>query len=144
MIKKREYLAVDPMSYFAWYDGTYLGSMKSSKEKPASSFNNAIHDLMVSPHQYKAIIMEMTYFSYKSSNQILLGQRYILKMWAETYNIPLIEYSPKEIKKSFTGSALADKEAMIKECERRGIKVKNDHEADAVAIYYHHLGVIGE
>ena len=143
-MSKRRFLAIDPMSTFAWYDGEYLGSKKVEKDKPALSFYNIICDMMVSQHNYEAIIMEYTYFKYKNSNQILLGQRYILKIFAETYKIPLIEYSPAEIKKSFTGSGKADKKDMIKEAKKREPDTSNDHEADAVAIYHHHLKVIGE
>lgn len=143
-ISKLKILAIDPMSTFATFDGKQCNTYSVSKKKSNLSFYNKILDIFnvgKGGHKYKAIILEASNFPYIASKRIFYYQRGVIKMLCELSNIPLIEYAPISIKKSFTGKTKATKEQMIKEAKKRGFKVKNDHEADAVALYFHHLGV---
>lgn len=143
------FLAIDPMSQFAAFDGEYLQTFKVNKEKPSLDFYNYILDIMLREHKYEAILMEYTYFLRGrgavlwNSQKIIDGQRWVLKMFAELYKIPLIEYSPKAIKNSFTGKGNANKKDMKNRCKELEYDIKNDHEADAIGLYYHHLKQIG-
>lgn len=135
------------MTKFAWYDGNIIGHHTCEKKRPAFSFYSKVLDILRIGHggcPYKKIVIEYTYFQMRgkvlwNSQKIMDGQRYILKMLAESLNIPLIEYSPTSIKKSFTGNGRADKEDMMSECKKRGIKVETHDEADSVGLWYHHL-----
>lgn len=140
--KQYKFLSIDPMTTFAWYNGDILGHHTCDKKKPAFSFYCKMLDLLRVGHgkcPYQAVVMEMTHFNYVSSQKILLGQRYILKMLTESLNIPLYEYSPASVKKSFTGSGRAEKTDIMSECGKRGIEITTHDEADAVALYHHHL-----
>lgn len=44
--------------------------------------------------------------------------------------------SPTAIKKSFVGYGSASKDDMIKECKKRGILPRHDHEADAIGMAF--------
>ena len=142
---KLKFLAIDPMSTYATYDGKVANTYSVNKKKPFFSFYSNLVDILKIGKGgcgYNALVMEYTHFPYISSQKIMNFQRGVLKMFCEFLNIPLIEYAPTTIKKSFTGDGKSKKDKMIKECKRRGIEVKNDHEADAVALHYHHLGVL--
>lgn len=140
--KPNKILAIDPMSTFAIYDGERLETHSVNKNRPFFSFYEKILTILnigKGGNEYKVVVMEYTHFPYISSQKIINGQRAIIKMFCEFLKIPLVEYAPVAIKKSFTGNARAKKEDMIAECKKMKINVKNDHEADAVALYYHHL-----
>ncbi|WP_255607004.1 crossover junction endodeoxyribonuclease RuvC [Brucella intermedia] len=63
-----------------------------------------------------------------------------LTAWCEENNVPYEGLPVGEIKKTWTGSGNASKDAMINECIRRGFSPKDDNEADAIAMY--HLALI--
>ncbi|BAQ16079.1 crossover junction endodeoxyribonuclease RuvC [Methyloceanibacter caenitepidi] len=63
------------------------------------------------------------------------GLRGILMEWCEEHSIPYEGVSVQEIKKHWTGKGNASKEMMIAECHRREIPVKDDNEADAIALF---------
>ena len=44
--------------------------------------------------------------------------------------------APTTIKRAFTGNGAASKDDMIKQCKKRGILPRHDHEADAVAMAF--------
>lgn len=63
----------------------------------------------------------------------------VLQEWCETNGIPYSGLPVGEIKKHWTGSGNAGKDAMAMVCEDRGYQPKNSDEADAIAIF--HLGL---
>ena len=56
--------------------------------------------------------------------------------WCEERRFPYAGVPVGTIKKSFTGAGNANKQSMINECAVRGIDVKDDNEADAVALLF--------
>lgn len=62
------------------------------------------------------------------------GLRAIMEMMAAYQNITPVGLSVGTIKKSWTGNGSAKKDAMILEAFKRGYRVKDDNEADALAI----------
>ena len=54
--------------------------------------------------------------------------------------IECYEATISSLKKEFAGNGRAEKEDMIISARRRGFPVKNEHEADAVACWYHVIG----
>lgn len=67
------------------------------------------------------------------------GLMAVLTEWCEEHNIPYDGLPVGEIKKTWTGSGNASKEAMMAECLDRGYQPTTFDEADAVAIF--HLGL---
>lgn len=65
------------------------------------------------------------------------GLQAVLTAWCEERDIPYDAIPVGTIKKSWTGKGNAKKEAMVAECERRGINVEDHNEADAVALLTH-------
>lgn len=59
-----------------------------------------------------------------------------LTAWAEENGVPYEAVPVGTIKKFWTGKGNASKDAMIEECRNRGIEVKDDNEADAVALLH--------
>lgn len=59
-----------------------------------------------------------------------------LSAWAEEKGVPYEGVPVGTIKKFWTGKGNADKAAMIRECARRGHPVKDDNEADALALLH--------
>lgn len=59
-----------------------------------------------------------------------------LQAWAEDNKVPYEGISVGTIKKFWTGSGAAKKEAMIAEAVKRGFAPATDDEADAIAIWF--------
>lgn len=68
------------------------------------------------------------------SARAYFGYLAIVEAWCATNNVPMVGVGVGTIKKAFTGKGNATKEDMIAEAERRGIRVTDDNEADALAI----------
>lgn len=60
----------------------------------------------------------------------------ILQSFCEEREIPFNSVAVGTIKKFWTGKGNSKKEAMIAEAERRGFKVADDNEADALALLH--------
>lgn len=60
-----------------------------------------------------------------------------LQVIGEDYCIPYEAVPVGTIKRSWTGKGNADKVAMMAEAVRRGFKVKDDNEADAIALWHY-------
>lgn len=58
-----------------------------------------------------------------------------LQAWCEEHSIPYSGVPVGTIKKSWTGSGNAKKEAMVAEAVRRGFEPADDNEADAIALF---------
>ena len=63
------------------------------------------------------------------------GLMAMLTAWCEENKVPYRGVPVGTVKKSFTGSGNASKDAMIAEAERRGFMPKDDNEADAIGIF---------
>jgi len=63
----------------------------------------------------------------------------VLTAHCEEHKIPYTGYPVGEIKKFWTGKGNADKSMMMTEAAKRGFQVKDDNEADAIAILHLHL-----
>ncbi len=145
--KELRILACDPMSVYATYDGKSCNTYSIDKNHKEFSFYSKMIDilgLMKGKIKYDVVVFEETRFPHANSQRIMYGQLAILKVLLHPSKCKLVTFAPKAIKKTFTGDGDAKKEDMIAECGRRNIKVKTDHEADAVALYYHYLEDIGK
>jgi crossover junction endodeoxyribonuclease RuvC len=60
----------------------------------------------------------------------------VLTEWCETQHIPYEGVAVATIKREFTGSGNASKDAMIAEARRRGFSPIDDNEADALALFH--------
>lgn len=60
----------------------------------------------------------------------------MLEMTADQHNVELRCESVGGIKKAWTGKGNADKDAMVAEAKRRGFRVADDNNADALAILF--------
>lgn len=65
------------------------------------------------------------------------GLMAVLTEWCEENSIPYEAVPVGTIKKFWTGSGAASKEAMLEECAERGMAVADDNEADAVALFHY-------
>lgn len=77
------------------------------------------------------------------SLQTLFGLYGVLDKWIYENHKGHQDYEVPSIKKHWTGSGNARKEAMIAEAERRGFVVKNDNQADALAVLDCDLALYG-
>jgi Holliday junction resolvasome RuvABC endonuclease subunit len=59
-----------------------------------------------------------------------------LQAWCERNQVPCEAYGVAEIKKAWTGKGNASKNAMIQGAIDRGFRVKDDNQADALAILH--------
>lgn len=135
MNKNLKILAVDSMSTFATFDGEVANTFSCNKNYKEYSFYSTMLDICMKG-SYDVIVFEETRFQYLNSQKILYGQLALLKTICHPLKTKVETISPKEVKKLFCGNGDATKEDMIAEAKKRGHKVKNDHESDAVGIYY--------
>lgn len=117
-----------------------------------ASQNIAIRLRKIYQELYKAIeaytptqcAIEETFVNKNPLSSLKLGQaRGVAILAASNSGIAVSEYSPRLIKKSLVGSGRADKrqiEAMVKYLMPRA-NVKNDHEADAIAVSICHANI---
>jgi hypothetical protein len=70
------------------------------------------------------------------------GLEATLCAWAESHAVPYSKVSVGTIKKSWTGNGAAKKPDMIEEARRRGFTVRDDNEADALAILHWAIPVL--
>lgn len=70
------------------------------------------------------------------------GFRAMLEMVADQHRVTLIPFGVGQIKKHWTGSGVAKKDAMIQQAKARGFRVLDDNNADALAIL--HLAIASE
>ncbi len=99
---------------------------------------------------YDTIVIENAICQPGIANEVFLTLKTVTKLFCHQYNLDFYGFAPTEIKKAYTGDGRASKEDIInkvlesgielpykipKTGPRQGIKVYNDHAADAVAIY---------
>lgn len=66
----------------------------------------------------------------------LIGLPALCEMLAHQRGIPCFECAIPTVKARFAGHGRADKAMMMREAKRRGFRIANDHEADAVACWW--------
>lgn len=71
--------------------------------------------------------------------RILFGLLAIVHLFCDLFQIKLTEYSPKEIKKFWTGKGNADKDTMVAETQTKFPNVTDHNQSDAIALMYLHL-----
>lgn len=64
----------------------------------------------------------------------------VLKLYCLEFDIPYVGIPVGTVKKAFTGKGNSNKAAMMKECDRRGMKYDDDNSSDAYAVYCTHIG----
>lgn len=58
----------------------------------------------------------------------------MLEMWCAANNVPLRPVGVGQVKKHWTGKGNADKAAMVETARAKGFAVKDNNQADALAI----------
>ena len=128
-------LAIDSMSTYATYDGEEAHTYSTKSACKEYSFYDNMLDV-IRRGQYDVVVFEETVFPYINSQRIMFGQLAIIKVICHGLKTKVDTMAPTQAKKLFTGSGKSKKDGMKKECDKRGIKYKNEHEADAIGIYH--------
>lgn len=91
-------------------------------------------------HEYVEVVVEKPHAGrFLAPIRILFGLLAITHLFCDCQKLHLTEYSPKEIKKFWTGSGKAKKEEMVLETQKRFPNVKDHNQSDAIALLYLHL-----
>lgn len=86
-------------------------------------------------HKPDLLVLEKPFMRGASTYQ-QFGLSWTAHMVAYDHKIKRKEYAPSTLKKFFTGNWKATKAQMIAESFKRGHPVDDDHQADAVALFY--------
>lgn len=70
------------------------------------------------------------------------GMAFLIEGVCKLRGVQCAEINIKKLKQSFGGKGNASKEDMILSANRRGFRVANEHEADAVACWWHVIATI--
>lgn len=125
------------------------GCIYSNKLNMLESFKNISNDLTILIKKYNPDIMAIeNIFVYKNRNSILkLAQtRGAIISAVSTFNLPLVEYSPKKIKKLISGYGYSDKTEirfLIKNILKTK-KLTSLDSADALALAISHSIIISK
>jgi hypothetical protein len=76
-----------------------------------------------------------------AANRILFGLLGVVDMWKTNYQIKLVEYRPKAIKKFWTGNGNADKKKMVDKAKEWGYTSVDHNEIDACAMLELHTSL---
>jgi crossover junction endodeoxyribonuclease RuvC len=71
--------------------------------------------------------------------RILFGLLAVVHLFTDEFGFKLTEYSPKEIKKFWTGKGNATKDEMVAETQKEFPFVKDHNQSDAIALLHLHL-----
>ena len=94
-----------------------------------------LYDLYMA-YEFNTLAVERVAGQHKNALIVLSMLRGVVELFADQYDIKIIDYSAGTIKKHYTGKGNAKKDEMINEFTRRsGNAPINDNEADAHAIY---------
>lgn len=144
MTNKIKILSIDSMSTYATFDGKVANTYSVDKNCKEFSFYSKMLPILMRG-QYDIVIIETSKFQMRKgrvtytlwNNQYIQDMQVgILKVICHPLKTKVVTVTPKEVKKLFTGSGNAKKEDMMAECDKRGIKWKTEHEADAIGIYH--------
>jgi crossover junction endodeoxyribonuclease RuvC len=93
---------------------------------------------IINQHQPKVVVVEKLFFNTNVKTALSVGEaRGVIKLCAVKNSLPLIEFTPLQIKNSITGYGRADKaqiQAMIKTLLNLKTIPRPDDAADAVAV----------
>jgi len=103
-------------------------------------------DLIKEHGKPSIIIIEKPYFDrrYPEAGILLHKLCHDAHRVAECLKIPRIEYTAGQAKKHVTGNGKASKTDVIQAVEKLGHKIRNEHEADSVALLLLHKHNLGE
>jgi Holliday junction resolvasome RuvABC endonuclease subunit len=76
---------------------------------------------------------------FMAASRILFGLLGVVHMFCADTKTTLTEYSPKAIKKYWTGNGNSDKDAMVTQTQTKYPQVKDHNESDALAMLHMHL-----
>ncbi len=85
-------------------------------------------DLVLGLERFDAIVYERPFARGQDATRSLWG---IAGLIEAASAVPVLDYSPSEIKKWATGKGSAEKEDMIRFAQAAGYEGENEHEADA-------------
>lgn len=100
-------------------------------------------EIFLDKHRPTELVLERPFFR-GDCTWLLVGLAWEAQRAAELRSIPFCDYQPGSIKKTFTGNWRAKKPEMVTEARKLGYSVSNDHEADAIALIYHHMKTKGK
>lgn len=119
------------------------------KGKFADSGYKALYDFLGTflegPHLHRdlEIIVEKPHAGrFIAPVRILFGLLAIVHLFADLFQVKLTEYSPKEIKKFWTGKGNASKEEMVVETQKKFPSVTDHNQSDAISLMYLHLSKV--
>lgn len=92
----------------------------------------------VATFQIDAVVYERVVFGHSSaaSSDVYGGFKALVELAADTHSLTLSSVSVPTVKKHFTGSGRADKEAMLAQAKARGFSPDSHNAADALAILH--------
>ncbi|MCV6799859.1 crossover junction endodeoxyribonuclease RuvC [Achromobacter ruhlandii] len=90
----------------------------------------------VATFQIDAVVYERVVFGHSSaaSSDVYGGFKALVELAADTHSLTLSSVAVPTVKKHFTGSGRADKEAMLAQAKARGFSPDSHNAADALAI----------
>ncbi len=91
---------------------------------------------MVATFQIDAIVYERVVFGHSSaaSSDVYGGFKALVELTADTHNLTLSSVAVPTVKKHFTGSGRADKDAVMAQARVRGFNPDSHNAADALAV----------
>lgn len=105
------------------------------KDKKHSALYGFLWDIHAA-YQVETIAVERTAGAHVNSLIFMSRLRGVVELFAERHDIKVVDYSPKTVKKHFTGNGNSGKPGMIDEFVRRkGKQPITDDEADAYALF---------
>ncbi|NQU77143.1 crossover junction endodeoxyribonuclease RuvC [Candidatus Falkowbacteria bacterium] len=117
------------------------GCISTSPEEPFSSRLKQIHEKLkkiIKNYKPARIALEDLFFAKNAKSALKIGEvRGVIKLTAIQCQVPLIEFTPLQIKQAITGYGRADKN-QISQMVKLNLNLKEipkpDHAADALAI----------
>ena len=132
------YIAFDLGLTFGWFDGESGGSIRVDDKCRAMSFYLETSKIILRDG-IDTIIYEDATFQRGKAAYVFNGQKTLLQLISEEFELKFTGYSPIHIKKVFTGSGKAKKENMIDKCIELGhTSIIDSNHADAIATWHTH------
>ncbi len=141
-------LAVDLGSTFGWFDGKNGGSISVGKDKKMFNFYKIVLDKILTysknGNTIKTIVFEDAKFQQGNAIYNFHGQKAILELIADSFNIKFVGVPVKTAKKFITGNGNADKEVVAKAITKLGYKYTDLNHSDAISVYLTYKNSIKE
>lgn len=91
-------------------------------------------------HPWVTVVVERPHAGrFLAPVRILFGLLAVVHLFCDLFKIRLVEYSPKEIKKFWTGKGNASKDEMVAKTQEKFPRVTDHNQSDAIALLYLHL-----